>query len=863
MIYHVLDNQFNGLTVIDTEADDGIVIDHDIHTVGLTNGTLLNTLAMDVMKNTGPRLSSWDPNSPFETSYIKEGTYIVFADENSQTVCVSVRAIEQEDEEIRPISAVDIGLELRNGSATRFENKSKQFIEYFVDRELYDTGWAIGLNEIGPDFKAYVDTTADETPLARLQKVCEAFDCEMTFTVDFQNLKVRKKLVNIYRRIGAEKTGKVLYSGVDVISMRKSVDIDNVITAIEDPRQGFNDLVEDDGRFFTRKGESIVYDRVSNSLYGRGHTWKEKDSGWITGRHESIKTTPFDNFAELRNILEVRSEPTFSAEVDMLFNDADFNIGDWLTFVDEEYNPPLRIRSRVLTKNLNRSHPEENTAEIGNYQLLNSLISSDLTALQNQLNRPRSSYAIKIMPDKATQFIDGIAETVTITAVVYENGQDISSTIQPDDLMWLKIDGNGVHDTVWEAANEKAGLTVTLSDVSVIETSSIRCALTKFDNYFVQAIYFLNGLKDVARRVLRLQTPNTVTSIHISDTHYCTDSIGRDDIDHFIRSDTHLKNAAELTHHLDIDYLVLNGDTHDGSTGNKDIAVANYKKCLSLIGMANCPYFCTWGNHDNNSFGDGRTSSINKVVKNYHPKETLTKLHGKLKQIISNEENYEVATRPSTIFGIVENPEDKMGYYYYDVPEKNHRVIILNAQDIPQILDEDGYAKYLALYVAGYRQKQITWLYQTLKSTPANVSVSVYQHHTFGNKYSTSLIYYPYNHEFVEGLLNAFVSGGKFSRTYSANSDFSCTLSADFEGKIGTVAYLAHGHAHVDKITKDSYGIVNYSIGASCCRPKKDIADRPWGVLEEDLWDVVIHNTKTRRVDLIRYGYGPDRSFTY
>ena len=96
------------------------------------------------------------------------------------------------------------------------------------------------------------------------------------------------------------------------------------------------------------------------------------------------------------------------------------------------------------------------------------------------------------------------------------------------------------------------------------EVSSIRCALTIFDNHFVQAIYFLNGLRDVARKVLRLQTKDTITSVHISDTHYATDSIGRGDLENYGRSNSHIKNVAEFTNFVDVDYVVLNGDTHDG-----------------------------------------------------------------------------------------------------------------------------------------------------------------------------------------------------------------------------------------------------------------------------------------------------------
>lgn len=850
MIYHILDRQFNALTMIDTSATDGIVVQNDVHSVGLKNGTLLNTLSMDVLKNTGPKVNDYDPNSPYETSLIKEGCYIVFQDDNSNNVCLSIQDIRGEDETVRPIVGEDLGMELLSGSATQFESKKAQLIDYYINREIYDTGWIIGKNDLPKDLKRLVDTSSEETPLARLQKICEAFDCEMSFTVEFQNLKVVKKMLNIYQKIGTDKTNKLLYSGVDVITMRKSVSINNVITAIEDTNQGFNDLGIGDGRFFTRAGESIIYDREANALYGRGNTSKERFSGWITGRYPSSNTAQIDNYNELLKVLKERSQPTFSAEVDMLFNDGDFAIGDWLTFVDEDYNPPLRLKARVLNKDIHRSSPSENKAEIGNYQLLQSLISGDLLAKQKQMQKDGEYRATVTLTQEGT--------TIKGEVNVFKDGEPFTRKILDSDYIWEKIDKDG---NVLDWSRTGAKFTDDLNSVNGI--AQYRCKILVLDNRFVQASYFLNGIQELARKTIQLQSADTVTSIHISDTHYATDSIARDDLENYGRSNNHIKNVAEFTNLVDVDYVVLNGDVHDGSTANKDIAVSNYKEAISTLGLANCPYFVTWGNHCNNSWGDNVTSSIPKTVNNYLPREPMTSLHGKMAQVIRNQEMYEIATRPSTVFGIKENPDDKLGYYYYDVPQKKQRVIILNAQDIPAVLDPDGHAKYIDINVSGYRQKQIIWLYQTLKNTPSDVTVCIYQHYPFGKRYSTNHAYYPFNFEMIDGIINSFVTGGTYSRTYNSNPDFSASVSCDFQGRKGKLAFLAHGHTHNDKISRDENGIVNYSIGCSVSRPKKNQGDRPLGTLQEDLWDVVILNTKTRRVDLLRFGIGSDRSFSY
>jgi len=90
----------------------------------------------------------------------------------------------------------------------------------------------------------------------------------MSFRYEFSNLKVTKKYIDILYSIGVDRSNDIHYSGEDVVSISKSSDIYNFFSAIRDQNQGFNDLVLDDGRFFTMKGESIIYDRQSNTEYG-------------------------------------------------------------------------------------------------------------------------------------------------------------------------------------------------------------------------------------------------------------------------------------------------------------------------------------------------------------------------------------------------------------------------------------------------------------------------------------------------------------------------------------------------------------------------------------------------------------------
>ncbi|MEK2534359.1 metallophosphoesterase [Tetragenococcus halophilus] len=864
MIYYILDHHFNALTTIDTQAQKGIVVADDMHNIELVGGTRLNTLSMTIYKNTGPKVNPEDVNSPYETSLIKEGCYLVFVDDNNNNVCLSIQEITSEDEITRQIQCEDLGMELINGNASQFESQHYQYIDYYVNRELYDTGWQIGVNELKGNIKELVDTSNEETPLARLQSICEVFDCEMTFSVEFKNVKVDKKLINIYFKIGTDRTNKVMYSGVDILSMSKTVSINNVVTALRDSKKGFDGLAIGDGRFYTQKGESIVYDRVANAEYGGGNTAKERFTGWRMGIASSSFDSQIENYNEIRNMLEERSQPEFSAEVNALFTDGDFDIGDSLTFVDEEFNPPLRIKARIIKKEIDRSDQTQNKITISNIEQLRSMLSSDLLAKRQEQNELTSQYSVKLFSDNGTGFVEGSPKITTIQARVFKNDKDITNLLKKEDLFWTKEDKNGDHDVMWEERFQNAGTTVTVKTEDVAEIANIHCTLTILENHFVQGIYFINGLKDIGRKILKKQNKNTVTSIFISDTHFSSDTVVRVDIENYSRSNDHIKNVAELTNYVPIDYVVHGGDVHDGSTASKYVAKHDLKKCVSTLGFSNCPYFIAWGNHDTNALGDKRSDARRKPLNWYKPRnEGETRMIGRGAQQLTHNEMYEIVTRPSTIFDIHENEKDKLGYYYYDVPEKNLRVIILNSQDTPHYLEGDGYLRYLDSGIAGYRQKQIDWFYQTLKATPKDMTVCIYQHMPFGDRYQSVPVYYPYNYEMIDGIVNSFVTGGKYSGSFSANKDFKASISVDFEGRKGTLAFLAAGHKHNDRINVDSRGIHSYNIGCSVSRPKYDQGDRPLGEIEEDLWDVVMIDTARRHVDLLRFGQGEDRSFDY
>lgn len=843
MILHFLDKQMNHIETVDTSYQMDTIISELFIEKELVNGTAIHTASFDIYK----------------TSDISEklnlGKFLIVDD---LKILMVIMAESEETEYVRPVTCYDLGVSLRNGSAVMIDSRDAQYIDYYVNREIAQTDWEIGRNELGTDIKK-IGTFSEESPLSRLQSICELFNCEMSFRYEFSNLKVTKKYIDISYSIGVDRSNDIHYSGEDVVSISKSSDIYNFFSAIRDQNQGFNDLVLDDGRFFTIKGESIIYDRQSNTEYGYSNTSKDVFTSYTFGNFSSSdELSPQERYKQGLDLLKASNSPTLEVTVNHLFEMGDLDVGDTVIYIDEEFKPALRVKARVKKITMNDDQTK-NEVELSNYELLQSQISSDVIALQQQLAPPKDIYLVKISSDSPTSIKDNVGN-ITLTATVYHNGRDITPKVNKDTFVWTKQNEQGIHDEQWEANAKGSQVVIPKNSISE-KTDIIKCQAIVFETPGVQAIYFINGLKSVTNDVLRYINKEMIVSAFITDIHFATDTAIRDDLSNYGISHRHVDNVVAFSKNIALDYIVGGGDLIDGSTYNKTLAKRDLTNIVSRMGNADCPYFSIIGNHEFNSWGDGRSGGILKKVNAYQMKDPSSTLFvGKLKNVLTMSELYQAMIRPSTIFSI--NDSGK-GYYYYDVPDKNFRAIFLNSSDIPLTLDVDGYAKYNPIGVSGYRQEQIDWLKNVLLNTPTSMTVGVYQHFPFGRRYDANDNSYPYNYEMIDGLLSAFKTGGSFTRTYSDNVDFQASVSVNFNGRKGTVAFLMHGHTHKDRISLGEDGIHNVSTGCSVSRPKHDMLDRSIGTLSEDLWDVVAVDTKNRKVKMFRFGSGEDREFSY
>ena len=199
------------------------------------------------------------------------------------------------------------------------------------------------------------------------------------------------------------------------------------------------------------------------------------------------------------------------------------------------------------------------------------------------------------------------------------------------------------------------------------------------------------------------------------------------------------------------------------------------------------------------------------------------------------------------------------GYYYVDDEKKKVRYIVLNSQNVPNDeTDERGYAKYNSMTNYGFLQKQIEWFAHIALDVPCKAWTVVVCSHVSPNgaKYVRA-----YNYSLMINILRAFQKGDVYEgQEKHENPLFSGHIRVDFTNKSGNVAAWLGGHIHRDELQMEN--------GIFCVDTTTDAAfvsryPEKKGTIKEQAFDVFVFDTKQRKCNVVRFGAGEDRGFSY
>ncbi len=175
--------------------------------------------------------------------------------------------------------------------------------------------------------------------------------------------------------------------------------------------------------------------------------------------------------------------------------------------------------------------------------------------------------------------------------------------------------------------------------------------------------------------------------------------------------------------------------------------------------------------------------------------------------------------------------QNDLPYYYKDFDSKKLRILFLYSFDHTQVGQNNRY---------GFPIEEVEWVKKTLDNTPSDYKVLICSH--------VPLL--PEMHFWSDAIRN----GPEMIEVLeSFNKDSKRIL-----------AFL-HGHTHCDQINSSlSFPIV--SIGCAKIEDEQEkkvegsvTYHRKVGDVTQELWDVLVLNTKTGKLNFVRFGAGKDR----
>lgn len=409
MIVYFADRGMNILELASTSSKNGLIIDNDEKVQDVDTGAA--TFEFDVYFNESNRadaISATEAGNYILRSNGDEHEFYTIIEKEIDTKTMSVH-----------IYAEDAGLDLLNEVTddTYAQNVTAYPIVTYITKLLYDTGFEIGLDELGSTRTRTLRWEAGNTVTSQLDTVANAFEAELSFSFEISGLMVKKKIINIHCKRGNTDVATIrLDSEVDNIKIKSSVaNLATCYRVVGGTPEGAESPVTligytyDDGDFYV-SSNGWLKSRNALSKWSR-YQWEQglvDDVGHIiknfTSELTDQKSLLNSALSSLKKVCDIQTE----YEIDISLLPDDVKIGDTINIVDEKHK--LYVNARVL-KLQTKVSEHSSTATLGSYKLKQYDISEKLQKLSEEFvksNTAQRAYANKVQKlaqeaqDKAT-----------------------------------------------------------------------------------------------------------------------------------------------------------------------------------------------------------------------------------------------------------------------------------------------------------------------------------------------------------------------------------------------------------------------------------------------------------------------------
>lgn len=391
------------------------------------------------------------------------------------------------------VEAWSLSFELLNEMVNAYSApKAMSFAEYITAFNFETSFLEVGLNEVSTKRITHEWTSDSDTVLSRLYSLATVFDAELEFVPVLANdYSLEKVVMNVYRAhsdsvqgIGQVRDDVRFRYGKGIEGITKTEDITELYTAIRPTGKddltlaslGALSVYDDDGNleYYHAKGAQEILAPLARDQFPS--TITEGSDNYICYIWSTSYETVNDLYGNALAKLKELSQPSSKYEID---GDIDTSIGDTVTIIDEAFNPPLYLETRVTEQEISFTEPDKNKTTFENTKELES--QTDLAALEDlrksiqaaaqaAAEAQAAADAVQAKADagdfdgitltiesSSGTIFDGTAITTTLTAHVYKGGAEVTG----DDLTAL-----GTVTWYKDGTQIRTGTTLEISDSS-------------------------------------------------------------------------------------------------------------------------------------------------------------------------------------------------------------------------------------------------------------------------------------------------------------------------------------------------------------------------------------------------------------
>ncbi|PEF03384.1 hypothetical protein COM97_26960, partial [Bacillus thuringiensis] len=291
------------------------------------------------------------------TVHLRQGNNLIVRDlDNRLQLFTIIRSVEQQQggKYVRRVFAENAAVDDLYNNVVSGVNLKAISAKDAATRVLEGTGWKLGLI----DYMGLknIDLSEHPTALAALHKIRETFGLEMSFTVNFNGMKVVDRFVHMVKKRGNVTKKRFEYTK-DLTEISRTEDRSDLATAIipvgkadENGKRLTMIAFENihDG-YVSPKGQDWVGDDNALQQFGKGgkHLFARLDLSNVDNEYELMEHA----VAELKR----RMKPRLTYEVGVILLERltgheheKVRLGDTVHVLDKTFEPAIAVEARVL-----------------------------------------------------------------------------------------------------------------------------------------------------------------------------------------------------------------------------------------------------------------------------------------------------------------------------------------------------------------------------------------------------------------------------------------------------------------------------------------------------------------------------------